>query len=173
MSVPKHVLGATSHTSQGPWPCDCEGLWLSSEGCASDTVCQNLRHAYLPGLLEVGALQIVAHHETLSILSMSRKNPCTSFIHGNFFGPSGLHLLAWSEHRRSQSSRPMREVLEMQLERALSPDRLEELPLSPGYFFPRENVNPCHFQPSSYIFPCMTPPQAIIMHLCMLQCNIL
>ena len=130
-------------------------------------------YVMLTSLLEVGALQIVAHHETLSIFSMSRKNPCTSFIHGNFFGPSGLHLLAWSEHRRSQSSRPMREVLEMQLERALSPDRLEELPLSPGYFFPRENVNPCHFQPSSYIFPCMTPPQAIIMHLCMLQCNIL
>jgi hypothetical protein len=36
------------------------------------------------------------------------------FIHDTFFGPLGLHLLVWSEHRRSQPFQPILRYLRMQ-----------------------------------------------------------
>lgn len=57
---------------------------LGCINCFTDIICQNLRQAYL---LEVGMMQILTHHETISIISHVGI-PCTLSINDNFFAPS-------------------------------------------------------------------------------------
>jgi hypothetical protein len=52
------ALRVTSHMSQGPWPCNCEGLRLSSKSrtnCLTNMVCWNVCQTYL---LELELTQI-------------------------------------------------------------------------------------------------------------------
>ena len=105
------VLRAASPTSQGPWPCNCEGPCLSSKGrtsCLTDMVCWNLCHAYP---LEVDLTQIPTNHETLSIV-------CHVGIYVDFSSTT-ISLLVWSDLGRSWPFWPMRN-LGMQWARAFS-----------------------------------------------------
>ena len=54
-------LKATSHMSQGPWPCKCKGPLVSSNGHTIDMVCWNLCQACI---LEAGLMQILVDRET-------------------------------------------------------------------------------------------------------------
>jgi hypothetical protein len=106
------ILGATSHKSQGLWPCNCEGYWFLSKSRTTNMVCWNLRQAYL---LKADLMQSSTNNETLFIV-------CHVGIHvdlssmiislGPFVGSHlhGLGLLPF---------RPMRD-LRMQRPRALS-----------------------------------------------------
>ena len=89
----------------GPWPCNCEGPWFSSNGHITNMVYWNLHQSYL---LEVGLMQNFDMPWKI-IYSLPCRNPCKLFIHENFFGPLGLHLLAWSELRWSLPFQPMRD----------------------------------------------------------------
>jgi hypothetical protein len=97
-------LRVTSHTSQGPWPCTCEGSRFSSKGCTTNMACQNSCQTYF---LEVG---LNANFDiTLFVV-------CHVRIHVDFASkikkelPLGLHLLVWSELEQSQPFRPMRHL---------------------------------------------------------------
>ena len=89
----RHIyLRANSHTSQGPWPCDSEGPWLSSKdhtNYLADMLCQKLLQAYL---LKMDP-NAISNRPWKIIHTLSCRNPCTLFIHDHFFGPLGLHLL--------------------------------------------------------------------------------
>ena len=117
-------IRATLHTSQGLWPCKCQGPWHSSQrrtNCLTYMVCHgikrnlwwtskatfdvrsearlsNLRQAYL---LEVGMTQDS---------DKPCRNPWRLFIHDNSLETLGLHLLVWSELGRSCSFQPMRDL---------------------------------------------------------------
>ena len=84
-----HVLvkALDSHLETVPWEI---GKLFFVE---TNMVCRNLCHA-CP--LEVGLTQISADRETL-IIVCHIDILCRFFIHGNFFEPLGLQLLAWSE----------------------------------------------------------------------------
>ena len=80
-SLPSSSIRATSHTSQGSWPCKYEGPWLSSKGHIMTYgeshfyrnwyVCLNLCQAHL---LEVDLMQIPVCHNILFIICHC-KNP--------------------------------------------------------------------------------------------------
>ena len=100
---------ATSHTSPGSRPCDCEGLWLSPKGrirFSLDMVCWNLWNAYL---VEVSLMQISANHKTSSIVYHVRNHVDVS-IHVFSFGLLGLRILVWSELEQSRPLWPTREL---------------------------------------------------------------
>jgi len=83
----------TSHTSQGPSPCTCEGLdsliqrpyWMST-ALDFDMDCWNFCHAYS---LELDVPQIPVDPYNV-IHKLSRRNPYRLFICSNRFGPSNL-----------------------------------------------------------------------------------
>ena len=90
---PTYQARVTSHTSQGSRPCSYEDLWFSSKGRTIDTVCYNLRHAYLSEDTSSGTPWNI-------ICSF----PCKFLIHDSFFGPLSLHLIVWIELGRSPTS---------------------------------------------------------------------
>ena len=111
IQIRRKMLGCASHVRQGPQPCNFEGPWFSPKGCTTDMVCWNLvrpTSQYYTG-------------RPWNIILRPCKNPCKLFIHDNFFGRIGLHLLDLdSELGRSRPFRSMGGDLRMQWSRAFS-----------------------------------------------------
>ena len=99
-------LRAPPSTGKGWWPCDCEGHWFSSKGCITGLVCWNLHQVY--SLLEVGLMQILA---TQCFVVSYVGIHVNFFVHDNFSGSLGLHLLVWSELGWSLPFRPTRDLI--------------------------------------------------------------
>ena len=91
-------------------------LLILIQGYTIDAVCWNLCRACL---LEAGLMQILGYHETF--LMVCHVEICVDFSSKiNFFGPSGLHLLMWSELGQSRPFWPTRD-LRMQWSLAFNP----------------------------------------------------
>ena len=99
------VLRATSHMSQGPWPCNSEALDSHPKVVSltwSVGICimhTNWRWA------KRKFWQTMKYYYNLSC-----RNPCRLFIQDDFFGPLGLHFLLWRELGWSPPFRPMRDL---------------------------------------------------------------
>ena len=104
---------ALSHPSQGPWPCNYGGPWFSSKShtmsCHEVTVVE-LTWCVGMSLSLGGRLSANSSKPWNNIHSLPCKSSCRLFVHGDFFGPLGLHLLVWSELERSRPFQPMSDL---------------------------------------------------------------
>ena len=103
------LLRPLSHTSQGPWPCGCEGPQLSSKRPYHlFNYHDMLEFAY--GLPLKGAHNENSNNHNTTFLVNHVRIHADFFIHDNFFGLVGLCLLVCIELGQSWPSQPMRDL---------------------------------------------------------------
>ena len=90
------ALRATSHMSQGPWPCNCESHQLSSKGQTNYINWHGLSKFAL-GLPLGGGPDTNSSKPWNIICNLPCTDPCRILIHDNFFESSSLPLLVRSE----------------------------------------------------------------------------